>query len=130
MSAGNMDDLMECLAHLVPPDQDAPFADSCNLYNTIDTVHVGHIPWCSVKLSYRAAEGEDASDIPWKSKTFEVWYRDPQEVLKIQLSNRNFAHEMDFAAKKIFDPKSKQHCYQDFMSGEWAWEQSVCCDST
>ena len=52
MSAGNIDDLMECLAHLVPPDQDPPFADSRNLYDTIDAVCMGHIPWHSVKLSY------------------------------------------------------------------------------
>jgi len=74
MSAGNIDDLMECLAHLVPPDQDPPFADSRNLYDTIDAAHEGHIPWRSVKLSYQAAEGEDVNNIPWKSKTFEVWY--------------------------------------------------------
>ena len=130
MSAGNINDLMECLAHLVPPDQDPPFKNSDDLYATIDSAHLGHIPWRSVKLSYQAAEGEDVSDVPWKSKTFEVWYRDPQEVLKVQLSNRDFANEMDFVAKKVFDSKTKQRRYQDFMSGEWAWEQSVSCDDS
>ena len=116
MSAGNIDDLMECLAHLVPHDQDPPFANSRDLYETIDAAHLGHIPWRSVKLSYRPVEGEDISEVPWKSKMFEVWYRDPQEVLKMQLSNRDFANEMDFAAKRISDPKTKQRRYQDFMS--------------
>ena len=123
MSAGNIDDLMECLAHFVPPDQDPLFTNLHNLYATIDAAHLGHIPWCSVKLSYQAAEGEDISNVPWKSKTFEVWYWDPQEVLKNQLSNPDFVNEMDFMAKKIFDPKTKQHHYQDFMLGKWAWEQ-------
>ncbi len=62
-------------------------------------------------------------------KPLKFWFRDPQEVLKVQLSNRDFANEMDFAAKKVFDAKTKQHRYQDFMSGEWAWEQSVRCHS-
>ena len=111
--------------NLVPPDQDLLFTNLHDLYTTIDAAHLGHIPWHSVKLSYQAAEGEDISNIPWKSKTFKVWYQDPQEVLKIQLSNCNFANEMDFMVKKVFNPKTKQCCYQDFMLGEWAWELSV-----
>ena len=125
MSAGNIDDLMEYIACLVPPDQDPPFSNSHNLYETIDAAKLGQVPWNSFMLSYQPAEGENISDVPWKSKTFEVWFHDPQEVLKVQLSNHDFANEMDFAAKKVFDAKTKQRRYQDFMSGEWAWEQSV-----
>ncbi|KAF8326760.1 hypothetical protein F5887DRAFT_899548 [Amanita rubescens] len=124
MSAGNIDDLMEYIACLVPPDQDPPFSNSRDLYETIDAAKLGQVPWRSFTLSYQPAEGENISDVPWKSKTFEVWFRDPQEVLKAQLSNRDFANEMDFAAKKVFDAITKQRRYQDFMSGEWAWEQS------
>lgn len=126
MSAGNIDNLMQYWAHSLPPDHDPPFIHSRDLYDTIDSAKTGHIPWRSFALSYKAKEGEDIGDIPWKSKKFEVWYRDPQEVLKIQLSNRDFGHEMDFAAKKVFDIKTNNRRYQDFMSGEWAWEQSVC----
>lgn len=125
MSGGNIDDLMQYWAHSLPPDLDPPFVNSEHLYNTIDSADLGHIPWRSLKVFYQPAEGETVDDTSWKSKPFEVWYRDPQEVLKIQLSNRDFAREMDFAAKKIFDPKTKKRRYQDFMSGEWAWEQSV-----
>ena len=92
ISAGNIDDFMECLAHLVPPDQDLPFTNLHDLYATINAAHLGHIPWCSVKLSYQAAEGEDISNVPWKSKPFEVWHRDLQELLKNQLSNPNFVN--------------------------------------
>ena len=72
MSAGNIDDLMECLAHLGPTDQDPPFTNSCDLYATIDAVHLGHIPQHSAKLSYQVTEGKDISNISWKLKTFEV----------------------------------------------------------
>ena len=71
-------------------------------------------------------EGEEADDTPWKLKSYDIWYRDPREILKGQLSNHDFAGEIDFAAKKVIDVKMKICRFQDFMSGEWAWNQSVC----
>ena len=117
---------MQYWAHSLPPNHDPPFIHSRDLYSTIDLAKTGHIAWHQFTLSYQVEEGEDVSDIPWKSKMFEVWYRDPQEVLKIQLSNQDFEHEMDFVAKRVFNPHTNNQHYQDFMSGEWAWEQSVC----
>ncbi|KAK2467393.1 hypothetical protein APHAL10511_000628 [Amanita phalloides] len=124
MLAGNIDDLMQYWAHSLSPDPDPPFINSNDLYNTIDSVEMGHVQWQSFALSYQAEEGKNVDDTPWKLKKFDVWYCDPYEVLKIQLSNHDLVHEMDLMAKRIFDPKTKQQHYQDFMSGEWAWEQS------
>ncbi|KAK2461360.1 hypothetical protein APHAL10511_006622 [Amanita phalloides] len=124
MSSGNIDDLMQYWAHSLSSDQDPPFINTSDIYNTIDSADLGHIAWHSFTLSYQAPAGKNLDDKPWKSRTFDVWYHDPQEVLKIQLSNCDFAHEMDFMAKRVFDPKTGQQRYQDFMSGKWAWEQS------
>ncbi len=72
MSAGNIDDLMEYITCLVPPDRDPPFSDSRDLYETIDAAKLGQVPWHSFTLSYQPKEGENISNVPWKSKTFEV----------------------------------------------------------
>lgn len=99
--------------------------NTADLLETIDAANMGHLPWKSFSLSYQASDDEDLSTVPWKIKDYDVWYRDPHEVLKTQLSNRSFAHRMDFSAKKIFNSKTNSRQYQDLMSGEWAWEQSV-----
>jgi hypothetical protein len=75
-------------------------------------------------VSYKPRDGE-IIESPWKLNAFDVWYRDPREVLKAQLSNRDFANEMDFAPKIVIDQQKRTRRYQDFMSGEWAWEQAV-----
>ncbi|KIL58389.1 hypothetical protein M378DRAFT_86568 [Amanita muscaria Koide BX008] len=119
-----IDDLMQYWAKSLPPGSEPPFADAEDLIATVDSIEHGHITWQSFTVLYQPQEGEDVGDTPWKLKSYDVWYRDPREVIKAQLSNRDFAKEMDFAAKKVTDEKTKVRRFQDFMSGEWAWEQS------
>ncbi len=126
MPREQINDLMQCWARTLPPGHDPPFAGVDDLLETIDSIQLGHVPWKSFVVSYQPKEGEDPDDAPWKLKSYDVWYRDPREVLKNQLSNRDFKNEMDFAAKKVVDSKTKARRFQDYMSGEWAWEQSVC----
>jgi hypothetical protein len=69
---------------------------------------------------------------PWKVASYEVFFRDPREVLRQQLGNPDFAEEMDFAPKRIFDVRNDgdpKRRYQDFMSGNWAWRQAVSLSS-
>lgn len=126
MPREQINDLMQCWARTLAPGHDPPFASVDDLLETIDSIQLGHVPWKSFVVSYQPKEGEDADGAPWKLKTYDVWYRDPREVLKNQLSSRDFENEMDFAAKKVVDSKTKARRFQDYMSGEWAWEQSVC----
>ncbi|KIL54638.1 hypothetical protein M378DRAFT_55115, partial [Amanita muscaria Koide BX008] len=89
----------------------------------LDAIDIGEIRWQSFSVSFKPNEGE-TTETPWKLKGYDVWYRDPHEVLKAQLSNRDFANEMDFAPKMVIDRQKRTRRYQDFMSGEWAWEQA------
>ena len=125
MPHGQINDLMQYWAKTLPPDSEPPFASADDLYETIDSSHLGDIPWQSFSASYQAKEDEQLDDMPWNLKTYDIWYRDPREVLKRQLSNWDFATEMDFSTKKVLDAKTGIRRFQDFMSGEWAWEQSV-----
>jgi hypothetical protein len=104
--------------------QDPPFADKGHLYDTIDATLLGDVQWQSFSVSY-AGELGDGEVAPWKTASYDVWYRDPHEVLKSQLSNPDFANEMDFAPKEVRDVKTGRRRFQDFMSGCFSWRKAV-----
>ena len=63
--------------------------------------------------------------LPGKNTMYNVHFCDARIVLHNQLGNPDFTNEMDFAAKEVRDENNKRR-YKDFMSGDWAWRQSVC----
>ena len=125
MPEHQIDDLLQIWARTLPPEADPLFTSARNLYSTLDAIDLSEARWQSFSLSYNPKDG-DSVNAPWKSNEYDVWYRDPLDVLKGQLSNRDFANEMDFAPKIVIDQEKRTRRYQDFMSGEWAWEQAVC----
>jgi hypothetical protein len=129
MSGSCINDLMQIWASTLQNqpenDSDPPFANKDDMYDTIDATCKGDIPWQSFAVSYNGPLG-DGDAIPWKVASFDVWFRDPLAVLKSQLSNPDFAKEMDFAPKEVHDATTGRRRYQDFMSGQWAWRQAVC----
>ncbi|KIJ05035.1 hypothetical protein PAXINDRAFT_21688 [Paxillus involutus ATCC 200175] len=56
--------------------------------------------------------------------TFDVWYRDPHEVVKNMLANADYKDEMDYAPFREFSSEGDEQQWQDFMSGSWAWSQA------
>ncbi|KAJ7469493.1 hypothetical protein FB451DRAFT_1368533 [Mycena latifolia] len=121
MSAGAIDELMQNWAARPESAGDPPFADHDDLYNTIDATEIGHVPWESFSVRYN--QPITPGDVtPWKTQDYIVHFRDPREVLKQQLANPDFKSEMDFTPKQVFVDGSRQ--YEDFMSGDWAWEQA------
>jgi len=104
--------------------ESTPFVNARDLYETIDAVPLGDVAWSSFSVKYNGEVGDHRGIAPWKLKEYDVWFRDPRAVLHQQLGNRSFAHEMDFAAKQVHDRKGARR-YQDFMSGDWVWQQSV-----
>ncbi|OCH89900.1 hypothetical protein OBBRIDRAFT_731772 [Obba rivulosa] len=123
MSAGRLNQLMELWAATLPPDQDLPFANADDLYNSIDSIPFGDVPWQSFTVSYSGKQPEGLEAPSWMTTEYEVWFRCPREVLHQQLGNPDFAQEMDYAPKRTFD-KANKRVYQDFMSGNWAWKQA------
>jgi hypothetical protein len=126
MSQGEINELMQILSEwskTLDPEAEPPFADAKDMYSTIDACQLGHIPWQSFKVSFDGEVNED--DAPWKQQAYDVWFRDPKELLKAQLGNKDFEKEMDFAPKEVVDRKTGHRQYQDFMSGQWAWRQAV-----
>lgn len=57
---------------------------------------------------------------------YEVYYRDPLEVVHSLVANPDFAAELDYCPYReyVTDTNERRRC--DFMSGDWAWNQAVC----
>ena len=105
MPQNQINDLLQIWARTLPPDCDPPFANAQDLYATIDATTLGDIPWKSFSVSFPQADEENVGS-PWKLKSYDVWFRDPRQMLEMQLGRRDFAGEMDFAPKKVTDKET------------------------
>ncbi|TEB25834.1 hypothetical protein FA13DRAFT_1636945 [Coprinellus micaceus] len=101
----------------------APFTGHLNLLSTIDSIPHGDIPWQGFTVQY---DGELPENPPaWMTAKYEVWFRDPLEVMEAQLRNPEFANHIDYAAKEVKGAEDGKRQYVDLMSGDWAWERST-----
>ena len=123
MSGSNIDDLLQIWASTLPCDQDPPFNGKQDLYDTLDAITEGDAPWQGFSVSFNG-EIPEGDNTTWKHVKYDVHFRDPRIVLHNQLGNPDFTNEIDFAAKEVHDENNKRR-YKDFMSGDWAWRQSV-----
>jgi hypothetical protein len=124
MPGAQIDTLMDLwAASLLQHDDQPPFSDHGDLYNTIDTIPHGDVAWESFLASYQGPRPE--GDVPaWMDRTYDVWFRDPRNVIQHLLKNSSFSGEFDYAPSQQFDGDGERQ-YQDFMSGDWAWQQAV-----
>ncbi|KAG1898506.1 uncharacterized protein F5891DRAFT_1190888 [Suillus fuscotomentosus] len=54
----------------------------------------------------------------------ESLHRDPRDVVWNMLANPDYALEMDPQPYREFATETDEHQWQDFMSGNWAWNQA------
>ena len=101
-----------------------PFASAQDLYNTIDSTEIGGVLWQAFSVNFNDDAMEDTPLPRWKTKSYEVWFRDPLKIAEAQIANKDFGHEMDYALKRMFSRAGRRQ-YSDFMSGNWAWQQAV-----
>ena len=57
-------------------------------------------------------------------QTYDVWFRDPNIVVSNLLNNPDFHGHFDYAPYHKFEP-SGEHRWENFMSGNWAWNHAV-----
>ncbi|KAF8898189.1 hypothetical protein CPB85DRAFT_1257048 [Mucidula mucida] len=94
----------------------APFANNKDLLTTIDDIPHGDIPWQGFAVNYT---GKVPENVPaWMTATYDLWFRNPLQLLEAQLGNADFANKMDYAPKQILD-KNKHRQYSDLMLGNW-----------
>lgn len=99
-----------------------PFESSKDLYDTIDRIKVGDVPWMEFTYQYR---GETSINSPtWQTKEYKVYYRDPRALIKEILSNTDFKGELDYAPF-IHTGQNGKRLWHDFMSANWAFNRAV-----
>jgi len=129
LSGAKIDDLMQIWAAMQAENDDnksssPPFPDHNSLYKAIDSIPHGESRWHSFKASYSGVI-PDKDPPPWMVREYDVWFWDPQQVLRNQLSNQDFNQRFDYVPKQVFGEDDKR-IWSDFMSGNWAWQQAVC----
>lgn len=122
MSASKIDELLKLQSAYFG--LESPFVDHKDMYSVIDATEVGSKTWQCFTVSYTGELPQDQPVPSWMKTEYEVWFRDPDEILSEQLSNPGFANDMDYAPKRVYG-ENNQRRYQDFMSGNWAWKQAV-----
>ncbi|KAG2149100.1 uncharacterized protein EDB93DRAFT_1240422 [Suillus bovinus] len=124
MSAGDINILLDLwAATLLKYNDKPPFADHRDLYKTIDATPVGDVKWQSLKVQY-TGEKPETNVLPWMDQSHDVWYRDPHEVIQNMLGNSDYATEMDYRPYREYLTDGDERQWQDFMSGDWAWNQA------
>ena len=124
MSAGHIDFLLGLwAASLAIHSDEPPFSKATHLYDTIDSTPLGDVTWESFALQYNGSR--PVENIPsWMEAEYDVWFRDPRTLVHNLLSNPDFKSGFDYA---LYQERTTVgvHRFQDFMSGNWAWNQAV-----
>jgi hypothetical protein len=124
LSKKKVDHLLELwAATLVPHGVQPPITDHTDLLQQVDSIPLGNVPWESFCLSYNGPLPETTRPLEWKVTEYEIWFRNPRDVIKGILSNPEFDGHIDYSAYREFED-SKQR-YSNMMLGDWAWRQSV-----
>jgi hypothetical protein len=123
MSKSNIDDLFGILKTRVAGEGGtAPFENSADLYATIDSIMEGEVPWDSFNVQYNGPRPK--SNVPsWMDEKYQVFYRDPREVVRSMLANKAFNGNFDYTPYREYE--NGQRVWRDFMSGNFSWKQAV-----
>lgn len=128
MSEGDTDFLLNLINALLASHGDtAPFQNHTDMHNKIDATPLCEAPWEHVTFKYSGPlpEGTSWDDTPkWMTEDHEVWFHDPITLLENLLSNPDFKDEFDYTPYQEYK-EDGSHCYRDFMSGNWAWQEAV-----
>jgi hypothetical protein len=124
MSKSNIDDLLTILrTRAAGEGGTAPFKNCAELYATIDSITEGEVPWDSFTVQYNGPQPE--TNVPqWMDEKYQIFYRDPHEVIKLMLANKVFDGNFDYTPYRQYENGQRVWC--DFMSGNFSWKQAVC----
>ncbi|KAH7917163.1 hypothetical protein BV22DRAFT_1026888 [Leucogyrophana mollusca] len=124
MSAPNIDYLMELWAfETARYDGTSPFCSHKEAYEAIDSIRAGDVPWeC---LSVEPPDDLPAGAPTWKQNQYQVWYRNPDTVIKNMLDNPDFNGQFDYVPY-VYTDGNGQRRWSNVMSGNYAWRQ---CDT-
>jgi hypothetical protein len=107
------------LGYSGPP---VPWQNSQKMYDTIDAIQQGAIPWQTYEIRY---QGPVDTNFPkWKLQTYQLSYRNVVCLMEEQLANPDFKNGCYYMPFIELNEKGKL-VYSEFFSGEWSWTQCV-----
>ncbi|KAG2106772.1 uncharacterized protein F5147DRAFT_746201 [Suillus discolor] len=123
MSAKQIDTLLDLwVATLIKHNDAPPFANHKDMYATIDATPLGDTPWKSFTMCYNGVRPEQ--DIPpWMDGKYDVWYRDPLQMVRSMLANSELDGGIEFSPYRDYTTENKRY-WKNFMSADWAWNQA------
>ena len=83
-----------------------PFASHNDLYETIDSIQLGDLPWICFIVKYNGPLPVTAPT--WMMTEYEVWCCDVRLLMHGQLANPDFDGEIDYSPLQIFGPTGKR----------------------
>ena len=110
-------------ATLIPHNDSPPITNHRNLHQQVDAIKLGNVQWENTRLKYDGPLPNTIRHPEWKTTEYDVWYRDPRQVIKNLLASPELEGHIDYAAYQEFNGERRQ--YGNVMSGNWAWQQSV-----
>ena len=123
-SAANIDKALDLWAASVMEfGGDAPWANSTDLYNTIDAIQHGDAPWKTYQIRY---QGPLPPGTPpkWMTETYQLCTRDSRQVLHNQLATSDFHDKINYVPYRQFNG-SGERVWSNLMSADWSWSQAV-----
>jgi len=124
LSQKKIDKLLELwAATLFPHDDSPPITNHQHLHQQIDAIELGNVQWENTPLKYEGPLPRATRHPEWKTTEYDVWHRNPHQVIKNMLENMDFSGHIDYVAYQEFNGEKRQ--YGNMMSGDWSWRQSV-----
>ena len=89
----------------------------------LSSTPLGNVTWQSFSIRYDGDVPEGT--VPqWMTSEYDVWFCDPHTIIKNMIDSPDYNHHIDVALLWIFNSNGTR-VYQNFMSGDWAWEEAV-----
>ncbi|KAH9954878.1 hypothetical protein BGW80DRAFT_1439609 [Lactifluus volemus] len=124
MSASNVDMLMDLWEIFMDGSGvSAPFRSHQHMHAVIDSSPLGDVPWQCLTTGFSEDITRDAPN--WQQMAYEVWFRDPNEVIRVMLDNHDFSGQFDVCPYIELDVNNKRR-WANVMSANIAWNH---CDA-
>ena len=124
ISNSNLNKLLDIFtAYLYKHGDRPPFSNCAELHSVIDSLQVGEAGWELFGVKFSGDHMENPAS--WMDDIYNVWMCNSKSAITQILSSADFNNLMHFIPYREYDTATNSHCWQDFMSGDWAWDEVV-----
>ena len=101
MSAGDINLITGLWATSLAAHNDSPpFKKVKAIYDTIDSMLLGNIPWQKFTLNFNGTPpenlGSNDESPPWTTANYDIWFCDPHLLIQEMIANPEFKSQFDF----------------------------------